>query len=906
MYGRDKERAELRALADSVRAGQGAALVLRGAPGIGKTALLDDLAADTEFGLLRVTGVETEAELPYAALHLLLRPVVDRIDVLPQALRAAMQGALGLSADVVNRFQVGLALLTLFAELSADRPLLCLVDDAQWLDRESADALLFAVRRLQAEPVGVVFAARDDGGFAESLGLAELHLTGIAEDAAEQLLAEHSADLALGVRDQMLREAEGNPLALLELPRSLTPEQRAGGFAPLTPAFVEVGTLPSRVLRGYRERIALLPSATRMCLLVTAVAGDGDRDVILSAAMAAGGTLEDFARLERARLIRTADARITLWHPLIRVAAQVEADIKERFDAHRVLADTTEGDRGLLHRAAATTGVDDRLADDIEGVATRAEVRGALSIASSTAERAAAMSGQPGDRFRRLAYAAATALEAGQLDRAEQLARRAGKRADDPASTRRLAGVRALLEFERGVPVTAARVLVDDAVPAAAGMPEYLASVVARAAVYAWSSAYGPEQQAVFDRLKSVAAGRLARLVEGLDKATAGDPAGAVAELDAYVRAADVPGTPVPQRLAAAYAGLLLGDHRRVRDLAAGLVADCYEEGRAMLLPQPLGLLAVTQLLLGKPEEAAAARDEALRTAVDTGQHHRRGHLTGLTAWLHAVQGRDDLADTTAREALAACEQRYWTAGSGWAVHALTVLDLQHSRYDSALDRLRRAAVGPARHSVSLQLHTLPDRVEAAARLGPEMYAEAADAKDKFTDWAQAVGRPWALAVAERCAALLSEDAEPHYERALVLHAEDAHPIEHGRTHLLYGEWLRRRQRRADAAVQLNAAREVFRRIGAGGWQTRADDELRAAGYAEPTPDPAIPLAMLTSQERQVVRLAATGASNRDIAARLFLSPRTVGFHLYKAYPKLGVSTRAELTSILKRADPDT
>ncbi|WP_027345785.1 helix-turn-helix transcriptional regulator [Hamadaea tsunoensis] len=908
MRGRDEERARLRAVLGDVRAGRSAALVVRGAPGIGKTALLDDLAetAATGLAVLRVTGVPTEAELPYAAAHLLLRPVLDRIDTLPPAQRTAMRGALGLSADAANRFQVGLGVLTLLADLSADRPLLCLVDDAQWLDRESADALLFAVRRLHAEPVAVVFAARDDGGFTETPGLPELHLTGLPADAAEQLLAEHSADLALGVRDQMLREAEGNPLALLELPRSLTPEQRAGGFAALTPAFVEPGTLPSRVLRGFRDRISALPPAARRCLLVTAVAGDDDRPSILAAAAVAGGTLDDFALLEQARLIRTDDARIALWHPLVRVAAQVGADIKERVDAHRALAETAGGDRGLLHRAAATTGVDDELAEALDGVCERADLRAALSIASSTAERAATLSGASVDRFRRLGYAAATALEAGQLERSEELARRAGRHDGDPASIRRLAGVRALLEFERGTPLAAARILVDDAVPAAAGMPDFLASVVARAAVYAWSGPHGSEQLEILDRLAQSAGGPLTGLVAGLRRAAAGDPAAAVADLAAYVDAADDPRVPVPQRLAAAHAALLLGDHRRVRELATVLVADCYRDGRATLLPQPLGLLAVAHQLLGEPEEALAARDEALRIATDTRQHHRRGHLTGLTAWMHAVHGRDEAARTAARQALAASGQRQWASATGWAEHALTILDLQQGRYDSALDRLLAAAGGPARHSVSLQLYTLPDLVEAAGRLGrPEQAGEAAAT---FTAWAQATRQPWALAVAERCAALLAADPEPHYERALALHAADAYPIEHARTRLLYGEWLRRRQRRAEAAVQLTAADEMFHRLAAAGWQTRAGDELRAAGYAPRSAGDANadPLTALTPQERQVVRLAANGLSNRDIAAQLFLSPRTVGYHLYKAYPKLGVASRADLAAVLIRAEPMT
>jgi DNA-binding CsgD family transcriptional regulator len=897
VYGREAERARLDQLLTRVRDGQAASLVLRGTPGIGKTTLLDHLAnGATGVELLSVTGVETEADLPYAALHLLLRPVVDRLDALPEAQQAALRGALGLSADSANRFQVGLAVLTLLADLSADRPLLCLVDDAHWLDRESADALLFAVRRLHAEAVGVVFAARDDGGFREAAGLDELHLVALSTEAAERLLAEHSAGLALNVRDQMLREAEGNPLALLELPRALTAQQRAGGFAPLTPAFVEPGTLPSRVLRGFRDRIEALPGRTRMCLLIVALSADGERDAIVAAAQSCGGSLDDFAALERAGLLRTGDTQLSLWHPLVRVAAQVAADIKERVAAHQALATAIGGDRGALHRAAAATGPDDALADELDGVANRAEVRGALSISSSTAERAAALTTEPQQRFRRLAYAAATALEAGQLERAEQLARRAGRRDDAPGPSRQLAGVRALLEFERGLPIASARILVDEAVPATAGMPTYKASVVARAAIYTWSSSAGPEQRDLFAQLAEHSAGPLGDLVQGLRQAAAGDSAAAVPALIRYVSAAATdPALPFPQRLAAAHAALHTGDHRLIRDLAAGLVADCHREGRMMLLPQPLSLLAIANLLLGAPEQAAAAWEEGMRIAQDTGQHHRSGRLIALAGWMHAVAGDAERARVAADQALAASAGRQRVAAAGWAVHTHTVLDIQQGRYDKALDRLRREESGPAAHSISVQLYTLPDQVEAAARLGRP--GDAAAPADRFTAWAEATGQPWALAVAARCAALLAADPEPCYEQALAEHDRGAHPLEHARTHLLYGEWLRRRQRRTAAATQLFAAREMFGRIGAAGWVTRADDELRAAGYAATAAQRADPLATLTPQERQVVRLAATGASNRDIAARLFLSPRTVGYHLYKAFPKLGVGSRADLAA---------
>jgi len=892
--GRDAERAQLAALVTRIRNGDAAAVVLRGAPGIGKTTLLDDLAKNSEaVTVLRVTGVETEAELPYAALHLLLRPVADQIAALPEAQRSALRGALGLSAESVNRFQVGLGVLTLLAQLSADRPLLCLVDDAQWLDRESAAAILFAVRRLAAERVGVVFAARDGNGFGEAADLDELQVLGLAPQAAEELLARHSTGLALSVRDQLLREAEGNPLALLELPRALTPQQLAGGFGVLTPVFVEPGTLPSRVLRGFRDRIEVLPRRTRKCLLIVALAADSDPDAILAAARACGADVDDVAELERAGLVRVDHARIAPWHPLVRLAAQVAADIKERIEAHLALAAVLGGDRGARHRAAAAIGPDEALATELDGVADRAEARGALSVASSTAERAAALTADPTQRYRRLAYAAATALEAGQSERAEQLARRAGPGAAVVAA-RQLAGVRALLEFERGVPLAAARILLEDAAPAASAMPSYLASVIARAAIYTWSGAAGPEQDQLFARLREHASGPLSALVEGLRCAAAGEPAVAVPAIRGYAIAAGDRATPFPQRLAAGHAALLIGDHRLAHDLATDLVAECYRDGRMMLLPQPLGLLAITHLQLGAPEDAVAACQEALRMARDTGQHHRLGHLQAVSAWLAAVGGDEEGARLAADRAIGAPADQQRAAVVGWAVQTHTMLDLQLGRYESLLARLEHASAGPARHSISIALHTLPDGVEAGARLGRT--EQATHAAERFTAWAQASGQAWARAVAARCAALLAADAQPHYREALALHENASHPLEHARTLLLFGEWLRRRQLRAQAAAQLTAARDLFGRLGARGWAARAEDELRAAGYAAPAAaEHDDPLAGLTPQERQVVRLAAEGASNRDIAARLFLSPRTVAYHLYKAYPKLGVASRADI-----------
>ncbi|NUW41272.1 helix-turn-helix transcriptional regulator [Nonomuraea rhodomycinica] len=903
MYGREAERRLLDRLLDRVRDGGAASLVVRGEPGIGKTTLLDHLAgAAADLRILRVTGVETEAELPYAALHLLLYPVLDRLDALPEAQRAALRAALGVEAATgANRFQVGLAVLGLLAELSAERPVLCLVDDAQWLDRESADALVFAVRRLHAEPVGVVVAARDGDGFRTMPDLDEIHLAGLSRDAAERLLAEQS--LAVNVQDQIIGEARGNPLALVELPRALSPEQRAGAFTPPVLAFAESGTPPSRVLRGFRSEVEALPSAARLCLLAAALAGTADRDVIIGAATACGAGLAALAVAERAGLLRADASGITLRHPLVRVAVQAASDIGEHTAVHRALAEATEGARRVWHLSAAATGADDALAGDLDQVAGQAMDRGAPSVAASAAERAAELTTEPGDRFRRLSYAATAALEAGQLDRAARLTRRAesggpGRPGAMPAADRRLAGVRALIEYERGMPGRAAAILVEEAVPATAADPDNRDSVLVRAAVYTWHAGAGHGD--LFRRLERHAEGSgVAGLVRGLRLVSLGEPAAAVPELARYLGTVDET-MPFPQRLAAAYAASLTGDHGLVGELAEGLVAECYREGRTTLLPQPLGLLGTAHMLLGRPGEAFASIREGLSVAADSGQEHRRGHLAGVLSWLHAIAGEEERARAMAVEADAASADGRRAAARGWAVHALTELDLQRGRYEAALARLREAGAGRAAHTISVQMHAVPALVEAAVRHG--VPGEAGPALARLTAWAEACARPWALAVAARCAALLADDPEPLYRKALADHDRDGHSLEHARTHLLYGEWLRRRLRRAEARGQLTAAHDLFDRLGATGWAARAADELRAAGYAPAVRDGAHdPLAVLTPQELQVVRLAATGASNRDVAARLFLSPRTVAYHLYKAFPKLGITSRAELAPMLNR-----
>jgi DNA-binding CsgD family transcriptional regulator len=892
LYGRSEQLVAVDRLLEGMRSGQAGTLVLRGQAGIGKTALLD--AAEQKASgarVLRVTGVESEVELPFAALHVLLRPVLDEIDALPGRQAEALRGAFGMAeAAVADRFLVGLGVLSLVAELAEDKPVLVLVDDAQWVDRASADALVFAARRLHAERAAVLAAARDEPG-GGLLGLPELRVDGLDREAAEQLLG--GAGLVAAVRDQLIAEADGNPLALIELSRGLSGPQRAGSVTPLDlPAASPAG----RVQQAFAARVAALPQPCRRAVLVAALAGLADLAEVSRAVAAAGGSLTDLAAAERAGLVRVAPAGVSFAHPLARTAVLAGSDVAERTAAHQALASVFDGDRRAWQLAALADGPDELVAAELDAAARRAGRRGSRAAMSAAYERAAALSADPAAKGRRLALAAEAAADAGQPSRAADLAGQADRLPTDPAAAAALARVRGRLLFEAGQPQEAARYVLDGAALLASADRAAAQAMVIQA-VPLLGQGGGPMDPELGRRAAAMMPPTGAGLVEFLQ---------AVRQLqdgDTQARIA-VPAWPdhdplslfdtIPQL----YFDIIRGDMLAVGRRAADMSARCRDTGFVGLLSYALVCLANAQFAYGEFLDATATAEEGLRVAADTGQAALTGVLVSIAARVAAVTGDEQGCRARAAEAqdlstgLTPADDR--TRSLAGADIACTLLDLGCGRYQSALDRMQATTSGPDRHNPWL-LYAYPDHVEAAVRAGQPGLA--ARPLAQFSAWAGAIGQQWASAVAARCAALTAADAdaEPFYQQAIAAHEGDGRPFEQARTRLLYGEWLRRNQRRASAREHLLAAAAAFARMGARPWQDRAEAELRAAGGAVSVVNAADPLARLTPQELQVVRLAAAGASNKQIGAQLFLSPRTVGFHLYRAFPKLGVTSREEL-----------
>jgi DNA-binding CsgD family transcriptional regulator len=759
---------------------------------------------------------------------------------------------------------------------------LLLVDDAQWLDRASAAALVFAARRLHAERAAVLAAARDEPPGAGLPGLSDLRVGGLDRVSARQLLA--GEGLALSVRDQLIAEAAGNPLALIELSRGLSAGERAGSVAPLPlPGASPAG----RVQGAFLARVTALPEPCRRAVLIAALGGMADLAQISRAIDAAGGSLIDLAVAERAGLLRVTPAGVSFSHPLVRAAVLAGADVAERMAGHQALAGVLDPDQRAWHLAALAPGPDEQVAAELDAAAVRAGHRGSRAATSAAYERAAGLSADPAAKGRRLILAAGAAFEAGQLPRAAALAEQADGLAADPWHAAVLAGVRAQLQFEAGRPADAACLLLDGAALIRLTDPDNAQMMVMGAVNMLWLNA-GPACPQLEGRAVAMLPHAGASLVEFLQ---------AVRRLQDGDTRAPITAPARPDRRSSSVAQLLFdlirGDLLDVRRDAAVMAAECRDTGIAGLLTYALIYLASAQALRGEFLDAMASAEEGLRIATDIGQAGLTGQLTSSAALLAAIAGDEEacLARVAQMRDLSASAQALSLPG---ADIALALLDLGAVRYQSALDRMEAVSAGPGRRHPQL-LYAYPDHVEAAVRAGrPDL---AARPLAQFSAWAGPIGQPWATAVAARCTALTASDAdaEPLYQKAIAAHEGDGRPFEQARTRLLYGEWLRRGRRRADAREQLLAAAGAFARMGARPWRERAEAELRAAGARQAVVTADDPLARLTPQELQVVRLAAAGASNKQIGAQLFLSPRTVGYHLHKAFPKLGVSAREEL-----------
>jgi len=921
LYGRATEQSVIDRLLVDACAGRSGALVVRGEPGIGKTALLDCAAVAAgavaagdgvsscatpgevvqpgmaALRVIRGAGVESEAELPFAGLHLLLGPALDRRFALPKPQRDALAAAFGLRhAGSYDRFLIGLAVLSLLAELAEDGPLVCLVDDAQWLDRASAEALVFAARRLGAEGIAMIFAARDHDAPFPAPGLPELRLGGLDAAAAAALLMEHGgAELTPGTRDQILAEACGNPLGLIELSAAHLGASPTAALAG-SPALA----LTDRLQKAFDGQVRRFPEATQTLLLAAAAEGSGDLGVVLEAAGALGVLVADMGPAEQARLVRIVDGTVRFRHPLVRAAVYYGAPLSRRLAVHRALADAlrspADADRRAWHLAGGVTGPDEGVAAELERIAAKAMARSGYAAAAAAYERAVQLTADPAAQAGRLALAAQATAEIGDFDQARSLAARAVGQTADPITQATLAAVRAVADFAQGRLPTAHRLLVEGA--AMSGERDRLRAVrmLMHAMHIAWFLGDNALIAETADRLRVVGgsdAEPLAPLIQLMLRSAAQAverPTDNLPHLAGMV--ADARRSRAGHRddlVMIAMVCLVAGRNSDARGLLAELVADARAQGRIGSLPALLTCLAQALVFDGRHRDGLASATEALRIAQDTGHTQWTIEANAVMAYLAAVNGDQQRCRRLVAAALT--EPTYATpGGTPLAQWALGLLDLGRGCLDIALVQLEGIFRGPMRYHGSA-LQSIPDLVEAAVRLGQPRRAAAPLAR--FSQWARHADTPSADALVERCQALLApgEHTERHYLAALKLHDES---FEQARTQLLYGAWLRRCRRKADARTQLHAAVDHLDRIDAAPCAERARAELRATGTTVPRPG-RTDLPRLTPQELQVARLAAQGRSNRDIAAQLFLSPRTVAYHLYKAYPKLGITSRTEL-----------
>ncbi|MEW2510396.1 AAA family ATPase [Streptomyces sp. NPDC046870] len=909
LLGRDRELAVLDEVLATARAGGSAVLVLRGEAGIGKTALLG-YAADRAAGLrtFGIAGVESEMELPFASLHQLCAPLLDRLGELPEPQCEALSVAFGLrGGDVPNRFLVGLAVLGLLAGAAEAQPLACLVDDAQWLDKGSRRVLAFVARRLVAEPVALVFALREQEDEGELAGLPELLVDGLGEPDARALLASAvRGPLDPLVRDRIVAEAHGNPMALLHLPRA--PADLAGGF------WLPGGRrLASRIEDAFQRRFRSLPRDSRRLVLTAAAEPTGDVCLLWRAAARQGIPASAAAPAEAAGLVEFG-TRTRFHHPLVRSAVYRGASAPDRRAAHRALAEATDArldpDRRAWHRAHAAARPDEGVAVDLEESAGRAHARGGAAAAAAFLRRAAELTPDPARRVTRALAAAQAHIDAGGADQARTLLAAAEAGPLDDLHRARLERLRARLVFSQVRGGDAPRLLLAAAhrlTPLDTALARDTLLEAAGAAIFAGRLSDGPGQREVAEAVRAGPApptpprmvdvlleGMTERAVEGY---AAGVPAlrralHAVRDAqdsgltDAELRCLLLAFQVTPEPLAAE-----LWDDDGWHELAAGAVRIARAAGALAVLPMALTYQACSQVHAGAFDTAAALIDEATAISKAAGGAPMMHTDLLLAAWRGRETQARDLIETTAAEARVRGEGRVL----GLAEHATALLHNGLGRYDTALAAARRAC---GYEDLGIFGWSLAELVEAAARGGQPEAAGAA--LEELTARTRASGTEWALGVGACSRALLGDDraADALYREAIEHFGRSRIAVQRARARLLYGEWLRRRDRRQDSRVHLASAYEAFTRMGAEGLAERARRELLATGETVRKRTAGAD-AGLTHQEAQIARLAGAGHTNAEIAARLFISPRTVEWHLGNVFAKLGVPSRRHLRSAL-------
>jgi DNA-binding CsgD family transcriptional regulator len=928
LRGRRLECEALDGLLAGVRAGQGQVLVLRGEAGVGKSSLLAYVhERATGFRVERASGVESEMELAFAGLHQLCGPMLGSVGGLSDPQREAIRTAFGSAAgQAPDRFLVGLAVLGLLSEVAEAQPLVCLIDDAQWLDRSSAQALAFAARRLLAESVGLVFVVREPADETELAGLPDLVVRGLGDDDARSLLESATPGrLDERVRDRIVAETRGNPLALLELPRGASAAELAGGFGR-----PDALPLVHRVEQSFLRRVRTLPDATQVLLLAAAAEPLGDVTLLWRAADRLGIGTDAAGPAEAAELVELG-ARVRFRHPLVRAAVYRAAPMPERRDVHRALAEATDPeadpDRRAWHRAQGAVGPDEDVAGELERSAARARARGGVAAAAAFLARATELTGDPGRRGLRAVAAAQTKLDAGAPDDASALVATAELCPLEEVDRARLVRLRAQIAFARRRGSDAPPLLFE-----AARRLEPLDAELAR------ETYLDPLGAAIF-------AGRLGVGSDGRGSGRGPGPDGGgpvrgpgVAEMAAAARAAPpVPGAPravdllldgVACRLADGYAAAVeplrcglqavragdgevrwlwlacrvaseLWEDATWEELADRQVRVARESGALAILPLALTYRSGVHLHAGEFTAASVLIDEADELNASIGGARLMYTSILLAAWRGQRASLAALVDFGARDATARGEGR----GLAWADYANAVLHNGLGEYDAAVAAAQSAC---ADDDLGLVSWALTELVEAACRSDrPEL---AAASLARLAERTRAAGTDWALGIEARSRALVGDatgdrDAtDALYREAIERLGRTRVTVHLARAHLVHGEWLRREQRRSDARAQLRAAHDLFLRFGAEAFAERAHRELRATGEtvrkrSVETRD------SLTAQEAQVARLAAEGRTNPEIGAQLFISPRTAEYHLHKVFTKLDISSRRHLRDSLALLD---
>lgn len=911
LVGRRTECEALDDLLMGVRGGRSAALLVHGEAGIGKTALLEyALRNATDCRIGRATGIESEMELAFGGLHQLCAPFLDRVDRLPVPQREALGTVFGMNAaPPPDRFLVGLAVLSLLAEAAAELPLVCLIDDAQWLDQVSAQILVFVARRLLAERVALVFAMRDASADHALMSLPRLQVTGLnGHDAGALLDAAAQGPLDERIRGRILAEARGNPLALLELPRTLTAAELAGGFS--SP---DARPLANQMEEGFLRRVKALPPGTQRLLLIAAAEPGGDVTLLRRAAGRLGIAADNAVAPAEAAGLLTLDTWVRFRHPLVRSAAYRAAPARDRQIVHRALSEATDArsdpDRRAWHLACATVGLDESVASGLEQSADRARARGGVAAAAAFLARAAQLTPDPARRGARSLAAAQAKHQAGAFGEALTLLDAADLDPLDELARAQVALLRGQVMFASRSASAGLPVLLD-AAKRLELLDVDLARTTYRDAIYAALTAGrmpGDEAiekvaRAMLTMAPAADATRTGLLLEGLARVTIEGYAAGVPLLREALAA--LKGADLTREEALGWLPLACRMAHDAREfetwsvLSARLVELARSTGALSVLPSALLLRLSNRVYAGDLTEATSLVAEAttIGEATGSGFFAHYGAMV-LEPWRGGEAETHQVIDVITRDMLLRGEGKVLSA-TGWAA---AVLNNSLGRYEEAYAAARRGSQYP--QELGLSIGSTVELVEAAVRTGRP--AEAAAAAKTISAMARASGTDWALGTAAGVTAQVSDgrDADELYQEAVDRLERAGVRMEAARFRLLHGEWLRREERRDDAREQLGLAHELLDEIGAAAFAERARREYKATGATVRRRSVETP-ATLTPHEAQIARLAGEGMTNPEIGARLFISPRTVEWHLSTVFAKLGITSRRQLRTALAERGP--